>query len=320
MEFTKIHIQRNDLRESAFDAYREISNDVSAYAARGNRMCFQEVSFRNLQFIRCDYTLTGQEQVALDIREEVFEMHFRLAGATAHRFEGETVRLNSQQHSICYHDGFQTTVAFDPTDAPGAFLEIRMNREQFTHLFAEGNTFQQLFLQQITKKAHVWPGYHLPVTPAMQDIIQAMSHSPYSGHLKSLHLEAKMLELLLLQVAAFDAPYGQTAHQLKQADIDCLYAAKAYIDTHYHTGCTIATIAAAVGINERKLTRGFKALFNTTVFDYLTELRMITARQLLLDHKMYVGEVSDMIGYKHQQHFTAAFKKRFGILPGKLRE
>ena len=45
---------------------------------------------------------------------------------------------------------------------------------------------------------------------------------------------------------------------------------------------------------------------------------MRTAKQLLVEEKLLVGDVSDRVGYNHPHHFAAAFRKKFGILRGHL--
>ncbi|MCC9041578.1 helix-turn-helix domain-containing protein [Myroides sp. M-43] len=47
----------------------------------------------------------------------------------------------------------------------------------------------------------------------------------------------------------------------------------------------------------------------------LNRMKSKRAKRLLLDHKWYVGEVSEHLGYKNPQHFTVAFKKYYGVLP-----
>jgi AraC-like DNA-binding protein len=42
---------------------------------------------------------------------------------------------------------------------------------------------------------------------------------------------------------------------------------------------------------------------------------MERAKYLLMDSGKSISEVSDEIGYKNPQHFTVAFKKKFGLSP-----
>ena len=56
-------------------------------------------------------------------------------------------------------------------------------------------------------------------------------------------------------------------------------------------------------------------MFHTTIFAYYNGLRMERAKYLLMDSGKSISEVSDEIGYKNPQHFTVAFKKKFGLSP-----
>jgi len=71
--------------------------------------------------------------------------------------------------------------------------------------------------------------------------------------------------------------------------------------------------------NEFTLKKGFKEVFGTTVFGFWNELKMQESKNLLLEHKLTVAEVSEKIGYKNPQHFSTAFKQYFGISPSRLK-
>ena len=80
---------------------------------------------------------------------------------------------------------------------------------------------------------------------------------------------------------------------------------------------TLKNLARAVGTNEFKLKVGFKSMFGTTVYAYLTDFRLHEARKLLTDRTLNVKDVSHRIGYANPSHFIAAFKKKFGVTPKK---
>lgn len=60
---------------------------------------------------------------------------------------------------------------------------------------------------------------------------------------------------------------------------------------------------------------GFRKLFDTTVVGYLNQMRMEQAETLLRTGELSVAEVANKVGYSHLSHFTAAFKRQFGITP-----
>ena len=84
--------------------------------------------------------------------------------------------------------------------------------------------------------------------------------------------------------------------------------------------CSLIELVELSGLNDFKLKRGFKELFGTTVFGYLFDLRIERAQEMLREGKQSIAEISFHIGYKNPQHFTAAFKRKFGYLPSEIKQ
>lgn len=81
---------------------------------------------------------------------------------------------------------------------------------------------------------------------------------------------------------------------------------------------TIPEIAKAVGLNQFKLKQGFKLLFGDSIYATFQAERMQTAAELLQTHN--VTETAVQLGYSNVSHFSAAFKKQFGISPRDARQ
>ncbi|MEC5142918.1 helix-turn-helix domain-containing protein [Chitinophaga sp. 212800010-3] len=50
------------------------------------------------------------------------------------------------------------------------------------------------------------------------------------------------------------------------------------------------------------------------------EKRFELARTYLLDREKTISEIAYMLGYSSIQHFSKAFRKKYGVAPGKLRK
>jgi AraC-like DNA-binding protein len=59
-------------------------------------------------------------------------------------------------------------------------------------------------------------------------------------------------------------------------------------------------------------------MFGLPVIEYLYNLKMEHAKNMLYDQGMYVGEVAADVGYKNANHFATAFKRRFGMSPSRV--
>jgi AraC-like DNA-binding protein len=68
-------------------------------------------------------------------------------------------------------------------------------------------------------------------------------------------------------------------------------------------------------VNANTLQRQFRAVFGTTVFDYLRECRLLRARRALEHGGVTVGQAALAAGYTSAANFATAYRRRFGHVP-----
>jgi len=97
------------------------------------------------------------------------------------------------------------------------------------------------------------------------------------------------------------------------------YAVRNFLQAAFLEEHSLLSLSRRFGINQNKLKTGFKALFGLPVIAYLYDLRMDYAHTLLADHNRNVSEVAPIVGYHNANHFSTAFKRKFGISPSQLK-
>ncbi|MBN4006335.1 AraC family transcriptional regulator [Nostoc sp. LPT] len=172
-------------------------------------------------------------------------------------------------------------------------------------------------LQFLTKGNDWQTLLYLKTTTAIQGVAQQIVNCPYKGMTKRMYLQAKIQELMTLQLAPIMAEQDglQPYSQLKAQNIARIHYAKDILLSRLKNPPSLIELTQLVGVSESTLQRGFRQLFGTTVFCYLTDKRMERAEQLLRSGSLSVAEVANLLGYAHFGHFCAAFKRRFGITP-----
>jgi AraC-like DNA-binding protein len=105
--------------------------------------------------------------------------------------------------------------------------------------------------------------------------------------------------------------------QLSQADADWLarlesYALTQLVNTHF----SVTDLAQAAFLSERQLQRRLREITGLGPQQYITELRMQKARELL-DRGAYrtVAEVAYHSGFGNAKSFSRTYRERFGRLP-----
>jgi len=79
-------------------------------------------------------------------------------------------------------------------------------------------------------------------------------------------------------------------------------------------------IAAHVNMGVSSVSTIFKEETGTTVYDYLTCLRIDKACELLRDTNMKIADIALSVGYNNENSFIRVFRKNKSITPGKFRE
>lgn len=82
---------------------------------------------------------------------------------------------------------------------------------------------------------------------------------------------------------------------------------------------SLDTVSAILNINSSYFSVLFKRSFGVNFVDYLTELRMRAAKELLTDPLRPTAEIAEMVGYDNANYFTRAFKKKTGMTPTEFR-
>ena len=95
---------------------------------------------------------------------------------------------------------------------------------------------------------------------------------------------------------------------------------KSYIDNNYQDSIDIEELALKFSINKYYLVRSFKEVYGYTISQYITNLRITVAKELLRFKDYNMTEISDMVGYNDSAYFSRVFTKEVGIPPLKYRK
>lgn len=83
---------------------------------------------------------------------------------------------------------------------------------------------------------------------------------------------------------------------------------------------TLDSLARSVGMSRTSLSNKFKELVGETPMNYLTDWRILSAKELLRDSDMSIREVAHQIGYQSETAFIRVFKNRVAMTPLKYKK
>jgi len=227
-------------------------------------------------------------------------------------------RRTGSRHNIRYIPSLKGKYPVMPELEYKYFLLV-MSKQYYFHLIDQHSLLHSEFVKEILKgKYSSFAAKDLSVTSEMKRVINDICECKRTGELKRLHTEAKILELLMLQLEQMQSGTEVDKYLIKQDDLKKIEHARDILDATYQYPPTIIELSKQVTLNEFKLKKGFKEYYGTTIYGYVTRLRMEEARRLILEERKSIGQVAAAVGFNHQSHLTEAFKRYFGILPSEV--
>jgi AraC family transcriptional activator of pyochelin receptor len=247
----------------------------------------------------------------------LIEMNFVMAGTLQQKlgYLPQPMTFTRGYHNIMYNIGEWEHNKFMGDGGHNTFT-VNIHADRFVQLFsAYSAEMDHMTDKVLANHPFLYHQPKLPFTPQMIAIIQSLWNCRLTGGLRSLFMEVKMQELLLMQWEMFTQPPPSTT----KADVDKMHMAKEILLKDICNPPSLAQLARLCGINEFKLKKEFKEVFNDTVFGYFNAVRLEQSRQLILDTNKTMSEIAYETGYAHPQHFSRAFKKKFGVTPGEVK-
>lgn len=109
----------------------------------------------------------------------------------------------------------------------------------------------------------------------------------------------------------------QCGRQWKSPDI---VKAVAFIQANFHRPVSLQDTAAHIGISAPYLSTLFRRETGQSFIEFLTDLRMERAKELLEDKNIYIYELGERVGYSDPNYFCKVFKSRTGMSPEAYRK
>jgi len=92
-----------------------------------------------------------------------------------------------------------------------------------------------------------------------------------------------------------------------------------WLKKHYHQDVNMGEVAERFGLNTRSFNRRFRHAANKTPVEYLQEIRIDHARQLLKHSNLSISEIAFAVGYQDVSYFTGLFRRLHEVTPNAYR-
>lgn len=162
--------------------------------------------------------------------------------------------------------------------------------------------------------------HRLELIPStVRKVWQQIQTLPEGEAARQFYLELKVKEFLfLLLQSTFN--WKQDEIRFTNFEISMIHKAKDILEHHVDKKApSTRKLSRLVGISEFKLKQGFKKIFDLSVYQWISDQRMVKAKELVLTSDKTIKEIAALTGFPMTSNFIHAFRKRFGVPPGALR-
>jgi two-component system response regulator YesN len=189
------------------------------------------------------------------------------------------------------------------------------NNGQLTEEFANSNSNVYaslkgricLLMQTLIREVVDQVDIHIELNQCQDMACDQINKAVDYRHLKASFLQA--INSLIDQLMRFTP----ASNFLEKRAID-------YINEHYHQNLSLSDVAEALKISSYYLSRVFHQKIGVTFTDYLTNLRIEKAKEMLVKDMTSIKEISLSTGFNSQIYFSKVFRKATGMTPNDFRQ
>ena len=176
------------------------------------------------------------------------------------------------------------------------------------------------YLQPLAQHEMILPSVIKPEHPAYLSLrkIFGQISNLYDGGIPGYELA---LKALLLQMVFLLLQFKETAPASDPSNAihsEKLKTVRDYMELHYMDAIAVSDLAKMCYFSEYHFMRFFKKHMNMTCMEFLNNLRLEKAVELLKDGNASILEVSLSVGFHNLSYFHRAFKKKYRMTPGEF--
>jgi AraC-like DNA-binding protein len=277
----------------------------------------EEIKIENdFTLIRFQNDGTENFRVKRHVNQGLIQFHFGIKGKAKFVFNDGNYALDLREEKALLFYNPQKELPLNLEIAPTSWvISVIISIQKFHGLFStEAEHIPFLSKDNKDKKYYK----ETEISPSMSIVLSQLFHYNLNPSIKNLYYKGKGYELLSLYFNRTEDPNAeQCPFLIDEENVLKIKKAKEIILAKMAEPPGLQELADEIGLPIKKLKMGFKQIYGDTVYGFLFDYKMDSARKLLDSGSYNVNEVGLKIGYSTGSHFIAAFKKKFGTTPKK---
>ncbi|MFI3238138.1 MAG: AraC family transcriptional regulator [Lachnospiraceae bacterium] len=207
--------------------------------------------------------------------------------------------------------------------SPGSIYSILVDYKSLA--FAREDDCQKRILSPLYDETHYITSVLEEGTEMYQEIhgyvMDLIAWRNYTeGFFHHLRVKANLYSILaILYENGSIMPYDE-AEKLKRTKVATMQSSINYMEEHISENITVEELAEVSNLSKYHYMRRFKDMTTYTPVQYLTNMRIEYAKELLQKHDVTIDEIAFATGFHHISYFTKVFKKGTDMTPTEYRK
>jgi AraC-like DNA-binding protein len=261
----------------------------------------QFIAYPGSQLVLIETSFLTYEENACDTYHFILPTRFAPQVVTNSKLQ----RLETNSFFACNPGQFHRVVGTGITDFKAFILYLDNTFLQSVSRTLYGSERLELYSSSFQRS--------IRVKSLMNDYMEeARLQQPGSGLL---------LQSLGVQLAVYllrEGTHNLSSRSLRLQDYmdkRCVKKAVEYLQAHYDANITLDGLAGEMNYSPYHFLRIFKAATGSTPFEYLLNIKIEKAKELLRYTDFSVEQISGLCGFNSGSYFTQAFRRKVGATP-----
>lgn len=275
----------------------------------------------SISFIRCQLSVKERFAVVLQPIKTSTSLYFIYCnkGKITHEIrDRELYRPIYENQSVVISPSLSSVRLHILEDYTQELLIIKMDPTRYLKNKSTMSDFNDN-LSRIYKKLNERNGnaHYGSLNLYVCDHFKELNDLKHEGLLKEVFLEgqvklilAKLLKQCDNELFQNNKPYGLSSSDLKKVK-----QISNFIDLNYSLPHTVKDLTQKFKISPSKLQKGFKILYNRTVSNYIKNLRVEIAEEMIKTKECTISEIVYDIGFTSRSYFSKIFKDKYNCSP-----
>lgn len=243
-------------------------------------------------------------------------------GQMSHSFglNGKSRALNQFQTGIFASEPSRDTCLFFRKEQSVKLSNIIVNTQNKSTDDPAINLLQaqllKTFMPSAGKEIFAYTGsYNLKIAEKVQQLENVKQDD---GIVRRLLIKGIVHMILALEIEQHSQDMDNAKSNLgslTRDEMDTIHELSTFIQNYPEVKYTLDYLSKKAGMSPAKLQEGFKRLHNRTVSDYIRNVRVETAEQLIKTTDLNISEVVYTVGLTSRSYFSKIFKQKYNCSP-----